>query len=146
MRHSNILWQLKEWANTGGRGAATDASAGFVLPNGARRSPDAAWTLKSRILQLDLREREGFWHLCPDFVIEVRSKTDRLRTLRDKMGEWIANGAQLAWMLDPEKRQVEVFRPGAETDRFDAPEVLRGEGLVEGFVLQLGPLWDPLGQ
>ncbi len=81
-----------------------------MLPDGARRSPDAAWTLKSRILELDPENREGFWHLCPDFVIEVRSKTDRIRTLREKMQEWISSGAQLAWSIDPETREVEIYR------------------------------------
>src|SRR5580658_5902947 len=83
-RNNRIGRQLDIWAERDGRGIATDASTGFVLPNGARRSPDAAWTLKSRIAQLDPASRSGFWHLCPDFVVELQSSTDRPRMLKDR--------------------------------------------------------------
>ena len=144
VRHSQILKQLGSWAALDGRGIVTDAAAGFLLPNGARRSPDAAWTLKSRVLELDPRSREGFWHLCPDFVIEVRSKTDRLRTLREKMQEWIDNGAQLAWLIDPETREVEIYRAGQESELMQDPTSLHGDGPIAGFTLNLLPVWDPL--
>jgi|SRR5271165_1362327 len=144
MRHSEVLNQLKEWTRRDGRGAVTDAASGFVLPNGARRSPDAAWTLKTRIQKLDPAMIESYWHLCPDFVIEVRSKTDRVRNLREKMEEWIANGARLAWMIDPENRSVEIYRPNAGVEVLSNPESVKGEDPVEGFVLNLPPVWDPL--
>jgi Uma2 family endonuclease len=144
-RHIEISGQLRDWARPDGRGIVTDAAAGFVLPNGARRSPDAAWTLKSRLHELDRHALERYWHLCPNFVIEVRSVNDRLRTLRKKMREWIANGAQLAWMLDPENRTAEIYRPDADVAYLENPETLRGEGPVDGFVLQLAPVWNPLG-
>ncbi len=144
IRHSEILQQLQDWAQRDRRGAVTDAAAGFVLPNGARRAPDAAWTLKSRVRALDPKMIERYWHLCPDFVIEVRSQTDRWRTLRDKMREWIANGAQLAWLIDSENRAVEIYRPNREAEVLTAPETLKGEGPVEGFILELLPVWDPL--
>ncbi len=144
MRHSEVLKQLKQWAEQEGRGAVTDAAAGFVLPAGARRSPDAAWTLKTRIRALDPKIIEGFWHLCPDFVIEVRSKTDRLPALQEKMREWVSNGAQLAWLIDPDTRSAEIYRPHAEPELQSGCESLRGEGPVQGFVLNLLPVWDPL--
>jgi len=144
MRHFKVLTQLGAWAEQDGRGAVTDAAAGFVLPNGARRSPDAAWTLKTRIQQMDPKMIERYWHLCPDFIIEVRSSTDRLRNIREKMAEWIANGAQLAWMIDPENRTVEIYRPNAAPELLQSPDALKGEGPVEGFVLHLPPVWDPL--
>jgi Uma2 family endonuclease len=144
VRHSEVLTQLEKWARLDTRGAATDATAGFVLPNGARRSPDAAWTLKERIRQLDPQMIESYWHLCPDFIIEVRSRSDRLRTLREKMREWIANGAQLAWLIDPDNRSVEIYRPNAEPESLSKPESVQGEGPVEGFALNLTPVWDPL--
>lgn len=143
-RHNKILRQLEQWAERDGRGIVTDAASGFVLPNGARRSPDIAWTLKKRIRALDPKMIEGYWHLCPDFVIEVRSKTDRLRTLREKMREWMSNGAQLAWLIDPETRNVEIYRPNAEPESQSDCESLQGEGPLEGFVLNLLPVWDPL--
>ena len=147
MRHGKILNQLENWAEQDGRGGVTDAASGFRLPNGARRSPDAAWTLNSRIEQLSSNSFERYWHLCPDFVIEVRSKTDRLRNLREKMAEWIANGAQLAWMIDPGNRTVEIYRPNAAAaELLNNPESLQGEGPVEGFVLNLNRVWNPMNR
>ena len=87
---------------------------------------------------------ERYWHLCPDFVIEVRSPTDRLRTLREKMQEWIDNGAQLAWLIDPERRAVEVYRPGRQPETLSGIAELAGDGPVEGFTLNLTRVWDPL--
>lgn len=143
-RHIKILTQLEEWADRDRRGIVTDPTSVFVLPNGARRAPDAAWTLRARVRQLDPKMIERFWHLCPDFVIEVRSKTDRLRTLRAKMLEWIANGSGLAWLIDPETRSAEIYRPNADPELLKNCESLKGDGPVEGFVLNLLPVWDPL--
>jgi len=94
----------------------TESAGGFVLPNGARRVPDAAWTLKSRVRALDPAMINRYWHLCPDFVIELRSPTGRVRTLREKMCEWVDNGAQLAWLIDPETRTAEICRPNREPE------------------------------
>jgi Uma2 family endonuclease len=143
-RNAKILRRIEDWAEQDSRGIVTDSLGGFVLPNGARRSPDAAWTAKIRIQQLSEKSQEGFWHLAPDFVIELKSKTDRLPILREKMHEWIVNGAQLGWLIDPENRTVEIYRPGREPELLARPESLKGEGPVEGFVLNLVPLWDPL--
>jgi Uma2 family endonuclease len=143
-RHRAILTQLDRWAQRDGRGGVADAAGGFVLPNGARRAPDAAWTLTSRVRDLDPAMIERYWHLCPDFVIEVRSPTDRWRTLREKMREWIENGAQLAWLIDPESRGVEIYRPNGGVEILTNRESLQGEGPVEGFTLDLLPVWDPL--
>src|SRR4051794_6899262 len=112
VRNARVVRQLDVWAEKNGRGVATDSSTGFVLPNGARRSPDAAWTLNSEIEKLTPESSEGYWHLCPAFVIELRSDSDRLRKLRGKMQEYIENGAHLGWLLDPETRSVEIYRPG----------------------------------
>jgi Uma2 family endonuclease len=142
-RHRVIIAQLDRWAQLDGRGGVADAAGGFVLPNGARRAPDAAWTLTSRVRALDPAMLERYWHLCPDFVMEVRSPTDRWRALREKMREWIDNGAQLAWLIDPESRSAEIYRAGG-VEVVANPASLRGEGPVEGFVLDLLPVWDPL--
>lgn len=142
-RNLKILVQLGNWADRDGRGIATDSSTGFVLPNGARRSPDAAWTSKVEIAQLTRQSREGFWHLCPAFAIELRSQSDRIRTLRAKMTEYIANGAQLAWLIDPETRTVEIYRPAREPEIIENAESVAGEGPVKGFLLDLRPVWDP---
>jgi Uma2 family endonuclease len=140
-----ISGQLRTWARIDGRGIGCDSSTGFVLPNGARRSPDSSWTLKSRRAQLDPASRSGFWHLCPDFVIELRSSSDRHRKLKDKMQEYLANGAQLGWLIDPDHRSVAIYRPGAEVEMRTDIDSIAGEGPVAGFVLDLRLVWNPLG-
>lgn len=144
LRNQIINVQLGNWVSRDKRGVATEGTTGFVLPNGARRSPDAAWTLKERILALDRASLEGYWRLCPDFVIELRSRTDRLPVLRGKMREWMENGAQLGWLIDPDRQAVEIFRPGSEAEVLTGIETLSGEGPVESFVPDLRPVWTPL--
>jgi Uma2 family endonuclease len=142
---SEINMQLRVWAKKDGKGRVYGSSAGFVLPNGARRSPDASWIAKNRIAaELGTVTRGRFYHLCPDFVIELTSETDRLRTLRKKMREYVANGAQLGWMIDPKNRSVEVFRPNREPETLTNVNSVAGEGPVSGFVLELAEIWDVL--
>ncbi len=143
---ARICRQLEAWSEQDARGVAGDASSGFVLPNGARRSPGACWISHARIAELAEEERLRYLHLCPDFVIELKSKTDRMRVLREKMREWTGNGARLAWLIDTEAKAVEIYRPGREPERVENPAVLRGEGPVEGFVLDLSRIWDPLAR
>ena len=145
VRNSEISGQLRTWARQDGRGIACDSSTGFALPNGARRSPDAAWILKSRIAQLDAASREKYWHLCPDFVVELQFSTDRPRILRDKMREWLANGAQLGRLIDPERRSVAIYRPDGQVEMRAGIDSIAGEGPVAGFVLDLSLVWNPLG-
>jgi len=145
-RNGKIYFQLEAWACRDGGGTVNGPSGGFVLPSGARRSPDAAWTSMTRIGQLDPATLERFWHLCPDFVIELRSHTDRLPVLRAKMREWIDNGAQLAWLIDPERRAVEIYRPGASAEIRPDAQSVEGEGGVAGFTLDLRPVWEPLSR
>jgi Uma2 family endonuclease len=143
--NSEIGAQLHDWARKDGRGVDCDSSTGFVLPNGARRSPDASWTLKSRIDNMaPRRERKSFLHLCPDFVIELRSDTDRLRPLQKKMREYLENGAQLGWLIDTENRSVEIYRPGGLVETHTAIDSIAADGPVAGFVLNLTSVWDPL--
>ena len=144
LRNAEIGAQLRNWAKRDRRGLVSDSSTGFVLPNGARRSPDAAWMLKSRVQQMNPAEREGFWHLCPDFVIELRSPSDRPRAIREKMQEWIANGAALAWLIEPAERAITIYRPGRDPEKLVEIDSLPGEGPVQGFVLELPDIWDPL--
>jgi len=143
-RNGEIISQLRNWARQDKRGVAFDSSTGWLLPNSARRSPDAAWIFKHRIKDLDPAAFSRYWPVGPDFVIELRSQTDRIRVLRDKMEEWLANGARLAWLIDPESRTVEIYRPGREAETVAGVATLAGEGPVEGFVLDLAPVWDPL--
>ena len=144
LRNNEIGRQLSNWALTDTRGFVAESSTGFVLPSGARRSADAAWTLKSRARALPKDNLDRYWHLCPDFVIELRSATDRVRVLRAKMHEWIANGAELAWLIDPETRTVEVYRKDREPEILAGPDSIAAGPPVEGFVLDLKPVWEPL--
>ncbi len=139
-----VAGELRNWARKDGRGIGADSSTGFVLPNGARRSPDASWTLKTRINELGEAKRKSFWHLCPDFVIEVKSETDRLKHVRGKLQEYIEQGAQLGWLIDPQNKTVEIYRPNGEVSVLSNLEKLEGEGPVAGFTLDLKYVWDPL--
>ena len=143
-RNLEIAMQLGIWARKDATGIANDSSTGFRLPNGARRSPDASWTRKEDIRKLPEGGRAGYWHLCPAFVIELRSDSDRLPVLRAKMEEYLANGARLGWMIDPETRTVEVYRPGRASETLTGIDCVAGEGPVDGFVLELRTVWDPL--
>ncbi len=144
VRNREITGQLDRWAQQDGRGTVGDSSTGFVLPNGARRSPDSSWTFNTEIRKLPVESLEGFWHLCPAFVIELRSHWDRLAVLRAKMQEYIDNGAALGWMIDPDRRTVEVYRPNREPEFLHGVESVAGEGPVAGFVLNLTRVWEPL--
>lgn len=143
-RNNRIGAQLLVWADLDGRGISCDSSAGFVLPSGARRSPDAAWISHKRASSLSEESFNHYWRVSPDFVIELRSSTDRLRVLRNKMTEWIANGTQLGWLIDPETRCVEIYRPGREVEMLTNPIQVEGEAPIDGFVLQLASIWDPM--
>jgi len=141
-RNSEIGGQLRDWARQQQLGLTFDSSTGWVLPNGARRSPDAAWVSRQRARSLG--DPGGFWRLCPEFVIELKSESGRMRALREKMTEWITNGAQLAWLIDPETRTVEIYRPGVAVEVLMDPREVAGEGPVDGFVLKMAPVWNPL--
>lgn len=149
--NSEVAAQLSHWARKDRRGICCDSSTGFVLPNGARRSPDASWTLKTRVAELGSAKHGSFWRLCPDFVIEVRSESDRLKPLQSrlkplqrKMSEYLEQGAHLGWLIDPESQAVEIYRPGGGIERRIGIATLEGEGPVGGFVLDLTYVWDPL--
>jgi len=142
-RNTSITGQLYVWTKQDGTGAAFDSSAGFKLPNGADRSPDAAWVERSRLAPLTPEQKRKFLPLCPDFVIELRSPTDQLEDLQAKMEEYLANGMRLGWLIDPEARCVHVYRPGAAVMTVENAQQLSGEPELPGFVLELGEIWEP---
>jgi len=142
--NSEIAGELHAWARKDRCGIVCDSSTGFVLPNGARRSPDASWTLKSRVKQLGQAKHKAFWHLCPDFVIEVKSDSYPLKPLQRKMREYLEQGAQLGWLIDPETRSVEIYSPNREMEKRAGVDKLGGEVPVAGFVLDFKYVWDPL--
>ena len=141
-RNSNLTYQLEAWSQKDATGVCCDSSTIFALPNNARRSPDASWVKRERLDRLSERQKEGFAPICPDFVVELRSRTDRLPVLLNKMSEYIDNGALLGWLIDPFKRQVYVYRPDDEVVILDNPETVSGDPLLPGFELNLTKLWS----
>lgn len=129
------------WAKADGTGKGFDSSTVFSLPNGANRSPDLAWVKLLRWNALTPEQRRGFSPLCPDFVVELRSHTDSLGTLQSKMQEYIDNGSELGWLIDPFEKKVHVYRPQAQVECLDNPATVSGEPLLKGFVLDVRELW-----
>ncbi|MDY6786404.1 MAG: Uma2 family endonuclease [Cyanobacteriota bacterium] len=141
-RNLSISTQLGNWdEEREDLGEAFDSSTGFILPNGAIRSPDASWVSRERWDALTPKQRKGFAPLCPDFVVELRSQSDALGQLRSKMQEYINNGARLGWLIDPQNRRVEIYRPGVAVEVLDNPATLSGEEVLPGFVLKLRRVW-----
>ena len=138
-RNAAITHQLVAWTEQDGRGEAFDSSAGFFLKNGARRSPDSAWVSHQRLK--DLQDDAAMWHVTPEFVIELKSASDRLEILRAKMREWTTYGAVLAWLINPEDRSVEIYRADGSVEEVTEPAEVAGEGPVQGFVLRLERIW-----
>jgi Uma2 family endonuclease len=143
-RNNELSAELRDWARKDARGRAFDSSVEYILPSGAAYSPDASWVLRSRFNVLTKEQKRKFLPLCPDFVVELMSPSDRLSKVKTKMQEWIANGVQLAWLLDPDHRNVYIYRSIGEPEQVVNPERLIGEGPVAGFVLELADIWTGL--
>jgi Uma2 family endonuclease len=140
-RNFSITAQLAIWAETDATGVGFDSSTAFELPNGATRAPDASWVRRERWDALTDEERDEFPPLCPDFVVELRSRTDRVADLRAKMREYVENGARLGWLIEPYARTVEVYRPGVEPVLLAEPETVTADPELPGFTLDLAKLW-----
>jgi Uma2 family endonuclease len=137
----DIIVQLGIWTKQDGTGVGFGSSGGFTLPNGAVRSPDAAWIKCDRWEAIPAELRKKFAPICPEFVIELRSESDNLRILQDKMQEYIDNGTQLGWLIDRKQRRVLIYRPNIAVEQLDNPKTLDGEPLLPGFVLDLSQVW-----
>ncbi|QHV01022.1 Uma2 family endonuclease [Synechocystis sp. CACIAM 05] len=137
-RNARIITQLGVWSEANENlGEIFDSSAGFKLPNGANRSPDASWVARQRWDALTPAEKKAFAPLCPDFVVELRSATDAIKDLREKMEEYMENGAKLGWLIDPQNRRVEIYRPRQAVEVLQNPDTLSGEEVLPGFTLFL---------
>jgi len=134
-RGARITQRLANWTEKDGTGLCFDSSTGFRLPNGAKRSPDASWISRSRWESLSDDERQKMARICPDFVVELRSATDTVVELQDKMTEYLQNGARLGWLLDPLEGHVYIYRPGRKAERIDDARFLGGEDVLPGFLL-----------
>ena len=141
-RNAKLSARVTIWAEQDGTGQAFDSSTLFTLPNTAKRSPDVAWVRNDRWNALSTQEQEQFPPLYPDFVVELRSRTDSLRALKEKMEEYISNGAELGWLIDPLERRIHVYRPQVASEVLEDPKEVSGEPLLRGFVLDVRALWD----
>lgn len=136
-RNIEIAYQLQGWSRKNNLGKAFDSSTGFKLPNGADRSPDASWITIEKWESLSAEQRRKFLPLCPDFVLELRSPTDSNKKIREKMQEYIENGARLGWLINVEARQVEIYRQGRDVEILENPKTLSGEDVLPGFIFDL---------
>ena len=142
-QNAEITFQVQSWTRSDQTGVAFDSSTGFKLPNGATRSPDAAWVRRSRLAGLTREQKQKFLPLCPDFAIELRSPTDNLQAAQDKMQEYLDNGTQLGWLIDPLTRRVYVYLPQRPAEILEAPNTVSAGPLLPGFVLDLQKIWEP---
>jgi Uma2 family endonuclease len=140
-RNLDIEGQLWAWNRKTKLGKAFNSSGGFRLPNGANRSPDASWVKLERWEALTPKERIGFLPLCPDFVVELRSPSDSLKTLQEKMQEYRENGARLGWLINRQNQKLEIYRQCRDVEVLDCPSRVSGEEILPGFVLDLTEIW-----
>lgn len=136
-RNADIIIDLGIWNRQAQLGVTFDSSTGFKLANGAERSPDASWVRGDRWEALTLEQRRKFPPLAPDFVVELRSASDDLEPLQQKMQEYMDNGVQLGWLINPQDQQVEIYRPGRSVEILQSPQSLSGEAVLPGFTLDL---------
>ena len=137
----SLATQFGIWVKKDGTGLGFDSSAGYTLPNGAIRSPDVSWLRREKWDSLTDRQKRSFAPICPDFAVELRSDSDSLPMLLNKMEEYMENGATLSWLIDPQRRQVYVFKAGEEMVVLENPAVVSGDPLLPGFELQLEEIW-----
>jgi Uma2 family endonuclease len=141
-KNAKINVKLGIWAERDKTGIAFESDGMFILPNGAKRAPDAFWILKERYFALSQEEREErFARICPDFVIELRSKSDSLRKLQAKMREYVENGARLGWLIDASEKKVHVYRADKSVEMLENPVKVSGENVLPGFELDLTEIW-----
>jgi Uma2 family endonuclease len=140
-RNTLITAELTVWARKRSTGLAFGPDCLFALPNGALRSPDASWILRTRWEALSAEEQENAVPICPDFVLELMSRTDRLKRLKAKMDEYMANGARLGWLIDPYSKNVYIYRTGEPVQQLENPASISGDPVLNSFVLNLAEIW-----
>ncbi len=137
---SEVFLELGNWARTDGRGRPFGSTTGFKLPDSSVRA--AAWVSWQRLNAVSPEHRKGYWPVSPEFVIEVRSESDKLPGLQSKMTQWIANGAEVAWLIDPIDKAVTIYRPGDQPEHLVHPTSVQGTGPIAGFELVMARIWE----
>jgi Uma2 family endonuclease len=138
---TDVTLEFGIWARQDGRGKVFGSNAGFTLPDGSVRAADCHWVSWPRWNALSRDDQKRFAPICPEFIIEVRSETDRLPDLQAKMEMWIANGAEVAWLIDPLEKAVTIYRPGEQPELLAQPTSVQGSGPIAGFELVLARIW-----
>ncbi|GET41001.1 Uma2 family endonuclease [Microseira wollei] len=136
-RNIKLSARLENWSDESNLGVAFDSSTGFRLPNGAIRSPDAAWVRLDRWQALNSEQRKKIVPLCPDFLVELASPSDEVEDIREKMQEYLANGLLLGWLIEPSTQTVEIYRLNQPVEILNQPATLSGENILPEFVLNL---------
>jgi len=142
IKNFKLTTKFGNWVEKDGSGEGFDSSTGFVLPNGAKRSPDLSWIKSEKWNAIPKAKRKKFAPVCPDFVVELRSETDSLEKLQTKMEEYIENGASLGWLIDAGERKVYVYRQNAGVEVLENPPEIFGGPLLQGFTLNLKEIWE----
>ncbi|MEL6494860.1 MAG: Uma2 family endonuclease [Cyanobacteria bacterium J06623_7] len=144
-KNSRLIQRLRNWADNDGQGEVFDSSTVFILPSGARRSPDVSWIYLEKWNRLTPAQQDGFPPITPDFVIELVSPSDiknkRYTDLQNKMQEYLDNGVKLGWLIEPSAKQVEIYRPGEQVEILNNPQTLFGEDILPGFSLDLSEIF-----
>ncbi|MEM1169121.1 MAG: Uma2 family endonuclease [Cyanobacteria bacterium P01_H01_bin.35] len=141
-RDGRIIQQLMNWSDEDATGLAFSSSTGFALSTGAKKSPDASWIKLERWMNLSKEEKEKFAPICPDFVVELMSPSDNLKTLQAKMKEYMEEpGVKLGWLIDRKERKVYIYRPGMPAECLENPESVSGDPILPGFVLNMSKVW-----
>ena len=141
-KNAKLIARLVIWTEQDASGVAFDSDTIFCLPNGAKKIPDASWVSNEKWNALSEEEQDKIVPFAPDFAIELRSRTDSLKELQDKMQEYIENGVSLGWLIDAGTRTVYVYRQNAEVETLENPNEISGEPLLKGFVLNLKEIWE----
>ncbi len=140
-RNSKITGRLFEWTEKDGSGMSFDSSTLFTLPDGSKRSPDASWIRRERVEKLSQEEQAGFAAIVPDFVIELRSPSDSWAILQEKMLDYMRNGVGLAWLIDPARKRVYIYRPNQPAETLDNPETVSAQPELPGFTFNVQEIW-----
>ncbi|MBW4671971.1 MAG: Uma2 family endonuclease [Cyanomargarita calcarea GSE-NOS-MK-12-04C] len=141
-KNFSLIGQLDAWNERTGLGIGFDSSTGFTLSNGAVKSPDVSWVSNQQWDALtQTQQQQEFSPVAPDFVVELRSESDSLKKLQEKMQEYIDNGVRLGWLIDPKTKTVEIYRQGCDVEVLQSPYSLSGEDVLPGFELNLNKIW-----
>jgi Uma2 family endonuclease len=140
--NSELAAAITIWNKELKKGRVSDSNGGYLLPNGAMRAPDVAWISREKLRPISKEAQKKFLPACPEFIIELRSETDKLKELKVKMEEWITNGTQLGWLIDSKEKQTHIYQPNTDVEIYDFDANLTGKNVLKGFTVNLTELFE----